>query len=612
MLFASSIRTLIETQFQRIDSVNTTGTDFQYVPLTDVLPIKGIDVAKPSETSFSSHHAKLFSLHNHIHSDPWNDTAIYFCDKEWNIGKLSLEKIGKPSLCESVHQVPGAANLRLKPSRFNVSLSFPDKNLAIIVNGADTLYLLETGDRHSQSKWKTLFSETVAVSGQASVVVDSIQWHDGENHRVECLLASVEEVEGEVKEKHKSPWIMVLTWITLHSVDGKQWSIERTRRIEGSRPFEFARFDRKGSALNIVAADFYRVVEDSVKPVEGADSWEMVAQGGNRSLYTWSQTINDLTVHLTIPEGLTKANLHVDIAGNKMEVSVKNGINMIQGDLHARVEVDACTWTLDGRRLDITLQKVEESFWPTVVVGDTRGELVLTPEQIDAVHVRLANLTSEDWNANPDGKEKPYNSQMLEECDAVDEDGVVIMRLDGETHQITHKIITGCQFLFSVALEPEKVPAICLRHDVDGFLWQLSDAVQPEKCPWEHIGVLNAFGYVTASKQQKRFSSCSPDMSVAVIADSQRHLYLYKQNVSVLTPLRNRKTGQQVSSVAKQQVLSIDATPNYIQGIRVTNSKIFVVTEQKIFVYVVKSDDEVRDSASSQSLYHLEFYLYLP
>ena len=48
-------------------------------------------------------------------------------------------------------------------------------------------------------------------------------------------------------------------------------------------------------------------------------------------------------------------------------------------------------------RLEISLEKVEDGMWPSVLVGDTRGELVMTPEQLEAIHERLAHLTSEDW-----------------------------------------------------------------------------------------------------------------------------------------------------------------------------------------------------------------------
>ncbi|GFO27865.1 nudc domain-containing protein 1 [Plakobranchus ocellatus] len=64
----------------------------------------------------------------------------------------------------------------------------------------------------------------------------------------------------------------------------------------------------------------------------------------------------------------------------------------------------------------------------------------MTPEQLQAVHERLAHLTSEDWNPGPDKGQKPYNTQMLEECDALDGDGVILACIDGETHTVTHKV----------------------------------------------------------------------------------------------------------------------------------------------------------------------------
>ena len=73
-------------------------------------------------------------------------------------------------------------------------------------------------------------------------------------------------------------------------------------------------------------------------------------KGDVSPLYTWNQTSGDVTVHLTIPEGVTKANLSVSITTNRLEVSVKNDIDMIKGDLFARVASESSTWTLEGRR----------------------------------------------------------------------------------------------------------------------------------------------------------------------------------------------------------------------------------------------------------------------
>lgn len=106
--------------------------------------------------------------------------------------------------------------------------------------------------------------------------------------------------------------------------------------------------------------------------------------------------------------------------------------------------------------------------------------------------------------------------------------------------------------------------------------------------PWHHMATFNAFGYVQASKQQKRFSVCAPDCSFVVICDCVRHIYIYRQLSAIASPLRNRKTGQEVSAVAKQQLISLDAVDNIV-GIQVTNSHIFVTTESKLYCVTVNS-----------------------
>ena len=52
------------------------------------------------------------------------------------------------------------------------------------------------------------------------------------------------------------------------------------------------------------------------------------------------------------------------------------------------------------------------------------------------------------------------------------------------------------------------------------------------------------------------------------------------------TPLRNRKTGQQVNAVAKQQVISLEAVDNII-GLQATNDKLFVMTENTLHIIKV-------------------------
>ena len=46
--------------------------------------------------------------------------------------------------------------------------------------------------------------------------------------------------------------------------------------------------------------------------------------------------------------------------------------------------------------LELTLEKKEPTTWPLVVCGDTRGEMVIDPNEVRLIHERLAHLTTEE------------------------------------------------------------------------------------------------------------------------------------------------------------------------------------------------------------------------
>lgn len=146
-------------------------------------------------------------------------------------------------------------------------------------------------------------------------------------------------------------------------------------------------------------------------------------------------------------------------------------------------------------------------------------------------------------------------------------------------------------WLFNCQTDSNKPPSICLRHDVDGIMWQYTgDKIEIGTCPWDHVATFDAFGYVHASKQQNvKFTSCAPDFSYAVIVDSVRHLYLYWQPSAVSSPVRNRKTGQKIESVAKQQLVSLEIVEP-ITGLYAGNDKVFVVAGNIMHVLKVKQE----------------------
>lgn len=129
-----------------------------------------------------------------------------------------------------------------------------------------------------------------------------------------------------------------------------------------------------------------------------------------------------------------------------------------------------------------------------------------------------------------------------------------------------------------MSLCKDKPPALCLRHDVDGILWQPENECKEAQSPWQHVSTFNALGYVQASKQNRKFSVCAPDCLFAVICDIWRHAYVYRQPAAIASPIRNRKDGRQVNTIAKQQVVSLECT-DHIVGIQSTAQTLFILTE---------------------------------
>ena len=118
----------------------------------------------------------------------------------------------------------------------------------------------------------------------------------------------------------------------------------------------------------------------------------------------------------------------------------------------------------------------------------------------------------------------------------------------------------------------------------------MNGVTSDSEAPWSHEGTLNAFGYVQASKQNRKFISTPSDYSYALIADLSTHLYLYKQHSPASnvpgTTLRNRKTGQLVESIAKQYMISLESREE-ILGLATTSERIYVLIDQQFFVIAI-------------------------
>lgn len=96
----------------------------------------------------------------------------------------------------------------------------------------------------------------------------------------------------------------------------------------------------------------------------------------------------------------------------------------------------------------------------------------------------------------------------------------------------------------------------------------------------KHEATLHAFGYIQASKRERKYLMCSPDTNLAVISESSRHLFIYKNSYNTASGLRKR-SGPQLT-IGQQKLISFDGSNGEIIGMSVENEIIFLLTETTI------------------------------
>lgn len=130
--------------------------------------------------------------------------------------------------------------------------------------------------------------------------------------------------------------------------------------------------------------------------------------------------------------------------------------------------------------------------------------------------------------------------------------------------------------LFTAPSTAGNPDVFCLRYDVDAVVWQ-PDPMALGDPTWYHKDTLNALGYVQASKEDKKFTTCPPNRSFATISDCKRHVFVYKQPPEGI-----------MGNDALQFVHTL-STNTDILGLQATDAGlVFVLTEKVVTVIVVK------------------------
>lgn len=87
-------------------------------------------------------------------------------------------------------------------------------------------------------------------------------------------------------------------------------------------------------------------------------------------VYTFKQTLSDVTVSFPLPEGVNKRGIKVTFKPTHLKVEVKGEV-MVDKPLKKRIKVEDSTWYLEDGALKVELFKSKgEEWWSAVCEGD--------------------------------------------------------------------------------------------------------------------------------------------------------------------------------------------------------------------------------------------------
>jgi HSP20 family molecular chaperone IbpA len=112
-----------------------------------------------------------------------------------------------------------------------------------------------------------------------------------------------------------------------------------------------------------------------------------VGNGGSTPNYKWTQTIDECSVLIGVPDGLRGKDLDICLTPSSLSVKSKKPLEgqdkphaFVEGKLSEKIRSTESTWSMEGGVVIVTLDKFNKTFWSTVIEGDEK----IDTEQVDS------------------------------------------------------------------------------------------------------------------------------------------------------------------------------------------------------------------------------------
>ncbi|KAH8368408.1 hypothetical protein KR084_011292 [Drosophila pseudotakahashii] len=533
-------------------------------------------VLEPHSNQFSLLHVELFGRHNHLFADPWRRHCSYYmngrhqlvqCDYDPHSGQARGQRV----VCTLEYRDQGDGHEHLLGD-YNYTIVFVSERFCVICDGMTSYHLVDTGDRSRSGPqaWERIARMPVDHSSghRGFVLYDARLDVVQERKQISLVAGHVarREAPASSRDHQTHVYYMALTWARWsQSAAGGEWSYSVCQRLETTGSVHYCAFEPRAESLIIASnrevqtPEQRRAADEAAANAPPAVPSDDQLENGDQAPYRWSQTADKVTIRFEVPTGASKDEFNVRCTPTTLAVDHVDQ-EIFSGELYAEVNEDFNNWTLESEGqevLEVSLSKAEQKDWPRLLAQND-GEV--------AAPLPIPNL------------EDP-----IEECDLglADED-IKMVRFNLPSGSITHTIFLGSTpLLFSATLRPGFPAAFATRQGVDASIWlQMYQPSRPDEWSVRHEGQLHAFGYVQASKEQRKFTGCCPDLEYVAICESIRHVLVYRPRHDSAGGLRKRN-GPPVT-VGKQNLITLDYTVGEILGMSTANNVITILTKHAL------------------------------
>mmetsp|Transcript_24099 Transcript_24099/g.38810 ORF Transcript_24099/g.38810 Transcript_24099/m.38810 type:complete len:410 (+) Transcript_24099:40-1269(+) len=115
-----------------------------------------------------------------------------------------------------------------------------------------------------------------------------------------------------------------------------------------------------------------------------------VNNGGRTDQYVWSQSLNELSMEVFLPQHIPTKSISVDVTPTHISVAIKNGdlkTTLLHGEFEERIKPAELTWTREDDLLVITVIKHGDlSWWSSALKGHLKVDVQKIEPQNSNLH----------------------------------------------------------------------------------------------------------------------------------------------------------------------------------------------------------------------------------